>query len=140
MSQRSSRDAEDQETSAHGEELPSRRKFLIGAGAAAAATLTPGSILKLSTGSAEAASDVAGSTSSEGARRRDESYKLRLDAAAAEKRVAIPAHPANGDEQRYPNRTGNFSKGLPHNSLGEVDSRAYYSLLQAVASGHPSDF
>jgi hypothetical protein len=33
-----------------------------------------------------------------------------------------------------------FSKGLPHNHLGEVDENAYRSLLRAMKSGSPSDF
>ncbi len=41
----------------------------------------------------------------------------------------------NGDEQLYPNLIGNFSKGLPHNSLGEVDRSAYSALLSALDAG-----
>ena len=48
--------------------------------------------------------------------------------------------PTNGDESRYSNRIGNFSKGLPLNSVGEVDAGAYHSLLRAIASGEPQDF
>ncbi|HZB29356.1 MAG TPA: vanadium-dependent haloperoxidase [Streptosporangiaceae bacterium] len=43
--------------------------------------------------------------------------------------------PSNGDEERYPSRVGNFSKGLPHNELGEVDPDAYDALLRALLSG-----
>src|SRR5687767_9088747 len=35
----------------------------------------------------------------------------------------IPAlfdRPGNGDEELYPNRIGNYSKGLPHQANGEV--------------------
>src|SRR5262249_44135759 len=35
---------------------------------------------------------------------------------------------------------GNFSKGLPHNQLGEVDPNAYQVFLQALSSGNPADF
>ncbi|MBI4517546.1 MAG: vanadium-dependent haloperoxidase [Deltaproteobacteria bacterium] len=52
----------------------------------------------------------------------------------------LPSHSTNGDEARYPNRIGNYSKGLPHNSLGEVDAAAYDALLAAAASGRPADF
>ena len=46
----------------------------------------------------------------------------------------------NGDEIRYSNRIGNFSKGLPHNAIGEVDPAAYQSLLNAMSTGNPQDF
>jgi hypothetical protein len=52
----------------------------------------------------------------------------------------MPNHPINGDEALYPNRIGNYSKGLPHNNVGEVDPAAYQSLLQALSSGDPRDF
>ena len=49
-------------------------------------------------------------------------------------------HPDNGDEARYPNKIGTYSKGLPHNRLGEVDLQAYRSLLAALDSGKSLDF
>jgi hypothetical protein len=63
-----------------------------------------------------------------------------MQAATIQKLAPLPDHPSNGDEDRYPNRIGNYSKGLPHNSLGEVDQVAYNVYLQAVASGNPDDF
>lgn len=57
-----------------------------------------------------------------------------------------PDEVANSDEETLRNANnelsyiGNFSKGLPHNSLGEVDPKAYGALLSAVASGNPADF
>ena len=49
-------------------------------------------------------------------------------------------HPTNGDEQLYPNRIGNYSKGMPHDANGEVSSAGYGALLQAVESGNPADY
>lgn len=46
----------------------------------------------------------------------------------------------NGDEQRFPSRIGNYSKGLPHNQRGEVLPEAYEALLRAIRSGRPFDF
>ena len=46
----------------------------------------------------------------------------------------------NGDEARYASFIANFSQGLPHNGIGEVDTTAYQALLTAVASGKPDDF
>ncbi len=53
---------------------------------------------------------------------------------------AQPAHPNNGDEATFLNKIGNFSKGLPHNELGEVDLNAYQALTQALNNGNPADF
>src|SRR5262249_45467708 len=49
-------------------------------------------------------------------------------------------HPTNGDEELYPNKIASYSKGLPHNNLGEVDTIAYDSLLGALSTGSPADF
>jgi len=50
------------------------------------------------------------------------------------------SHPNNGDEDLYSNKIGNYSKGLPHNNVGEVDLAAYSSYLAAIRGGLPSDF
>ena len=55
-------------------------------------------------------------------------------------------HPNNGEEQTHINTAGefnyiaNFSKGLHHNAIGEVDPISYKSLLKAIWSGNPNDF
>ena len=67
-------------------------------------------------------------------------YRLRCKAALNQRRVQPALHPTNGDEQLYPNHIGNFSKGLPHNSIGEVDSAAYAAWLLALRKGRPEDF
>jgi hypothetical protein len=72
--------------------------------------------------------------------RRARSYRFRLRAAKAERDVPPPDQVNNGDERRYHNFIGNYSQGLPHNSIGEVDPSAYEALLIAVHSGRPSDF
>jgi len=58
----------------------------------------------------------------------------------AEYHLPIVSHPDNGDENRYSNKIGNYSKGLSHNSIGEVDLAAYSSYLAAIRSTLPSDF
>ena len=72
--------------------------------------------------------------------RLEQSFRQRRDAALADLEAGLPRHPNNGDERLYPNFIGNFSKGLPHNSIGEVNRAAYGSLLQALLSGNPADF
>jgi hypothetical protein len=72
--------------------------------------------------------------------RRARSYRIRHRAAIEERKIPTPRQISNGDEARYPNFIGNYSQGLPHNSIGEVDPTAYQALLTAVDSGNPSDF
>ena len=77
---------------------------------------------------------------SNGAARRDQAFQVREDAAQFQHQLPIAVHPDNGDETLYPNKIGNYSKGLPHNNLGEVQLGAYASLIQALSSGRPADF
>lgn len=46
-------------------------------------------------------------------------------------RGSMPQTP-NSDEQLYPNFIGNYSKGLPHNALGEVDPASYRTFRDAL--------
>lgn len=73
-------------------------------------------------------------------RRRKTAYKIRELGAKIAFQRPHPEHKDNGDEQNLPNFIGNYSKGLPHNELGEVDPQAYKSLLKALKSGRPEDF
>lgn len=66
--------------------------------------------------------------------------KIRTDAARLARKRPQPDHPNNGEEKLYPNRIASYSKGLPHNRLGEVDSNAYRALLEALESGENADF
>src|SRR5205085_6656520 len=67
--------------------------------------------------------------------RAQESFQIRGQAAAAERAVPTPRQMNNGDETRYDNFIGNYTQGLPHNSIGEVDPNAYAALLTAVRTG-----
>ena len=91
---------------------------------------------------AKAGASPAGASGSPspGSQRADESFRRRVEAAKAEHDVPIPLHPTNNDEQLYGNRIGNYSKGLPHNSIGEVDPTAYQALLCACESGAPAEW
>lgn len=70
----------------------------------------------------------------------EKAYKVRVAAAKANQDIPIPPHPTNGDEERYPNKIGSDSRGLPHNKLGEVDLKAYESLTKAVTTHNHDDF
>lgn len=111
----------------------SRRTFFAKVGTAAA-VLASGAVVLPPSASAHTSEEHGG----EG--RAEESFEIRRDAARRERNLPTPAHPTNGDETRYPNKIGNYSKGLPHNSVGEVDSTAYHSLLHALSTGEPEDF
>ncbi|MGH3785433.1 MAG: vanadium-dependent haloperoxidase [Pseudonocardiaceae bacterium] len=66
----------------------------------------------------------------------------RMIRAAAANRAysgALPDQLTNGEETSYP-YLASFSKGLPHDDLGEVDPLAYRTMLRALSSGQPEDF
>ena len=104
----------------------SRRGFLgsIGATAAAMAVGTVG--IEALAGSPAEAFEV-GPLGEDA--RREAMFAFRRSAATFHRRLDWPAHPCNGDEALYPSQIGSFSKGLPHNAFGEVDTNAYASLL-----------
>lgn len=115
---------------------PSRRKFLNHVGAA---TLAAGAIGVEPLFQTERSEVHAASGSNQ---RANECAKLRRDAAIAGLQ-ATPQnlqHPNNQDELLYPNKLGNYSKGLPHNDDGTVVLSAYNALVQALNSGRPADF
>ncbi len=67
-------------------------------------------------------------------------YQCRLNAAnMALQRPAIDQL-GNGDDDRYPNKIGSYSKALPHNQLGEVEPNAYATLAKARTTQNPADF
>ena len=122
-------------------ETTSRRKFIGRVGSAAAASLAVSATgLSSLAQSASAQSTSSSSSSSGGTQRAQESYLNRVAAARAELAVPTPPEITNGDEQRYSNRIGNFSKGLAHNNIGEVTPASYNSLLNAVRGGQPQQF
>ncbi|MEO6193326.1 MAG: vanadium-dependent haloperoxidase [Thermoanaerobaculia bacterium] len=124
----------------------SRRQFLGGVGGAAVAlavgTASASELPSLAENSVNALSEAAKRSPemAKMAARREAAYQVRYQAAKAHRKKPLVLHTANGDEARYPSRIGNFSKGLPHNSFGEVDADAYSSLLQAIDSGDPADY
>jgi hypothetical protein len=72
--------------------------------------------------------------------RRQTARELRQEAAEQAYLRAHEAHLNNGEEVSVPDYIANYSKGLPHNDLGEVDAKAYRYLLRALTTGHPADF
>jgi hypothetical protein len=70
------------------------------------------------------------------------SHRIRVNAANDDFHLNSQhfTRPNNGDEELYPNRIGSYSKGLPHQSNGEVVLSAYNSLLTALRTGDPARF
>jgi hypothetical protein len=121
-----------------------RRKFLGQVGAAA--TFAAGALASPSVSSAQA---VGGSSSSPGSlaplagvntRRVMEAFELRMAEAIADARVPAATNPNNGDEARYADKGGTYTKCLPHDSFGRVDLHAYQTFRTALNSGDFSDF
>jgi hypothetical protein len=110
-----------------------RREFLRQLGGAAAATVAVGSIGVAPLVATAGESSTPVSKMAKG--RMQDCYDIRMDAARETGKIAMPAQITNGDEQRYPNFIGNYSKGLPHNAVGEVDPDAYRLLIAAGESG-----
>src|SRR5215213_2859601 len=130
-----------------------RRQVLAGAGgiAAVAAFGAAGCSGGERAGSQEGTSQQAESEGTEGSvsqsipdpggmdDRRERAYQIRVDAASYQRNLPNAEHPNNGDDERYQNRFGSFSKSLPHDENGEVDPAAYDALLDALANGGPFD-
>ena len=70
------------------------------------------------------------------ASRGEKAYQVRMAAARLSRAAAESV--ANGDER--PSYALMYSKGLPHNALGEVDPQAYDLLLHALRTGDAHDF
>jgi hypothetical protein len=127
---------------------PSRRAFLAQVGGATAATIaaaavaagplaSPAAAAQENSAQSNIAPEFGGNGNGNGAARirAVKCFNNRVNAAQAGLQAHIPNEISNGDENRFPNRIGSFSKGLPHNTIGEVDSASYASLLRAVNTG-----
>ncbi|HWA72365.1 MAG TPA: phosphoesterase [Polyangiaceae bacterium] len=66
--------------------------------------------------------------------------RTRVALARSDYDVSIAPHPTNGDEERYENKIGSDTRGLPHDGDGEVDLDAWKSAAKAFASRDPEDF
>src|SRR5450432_3020281 len=103
----------------------SRRAFMSQIGGASAATIALGVAGIGSVASAAAATQGGAQdltqTGTGNRARALRCLNIRVNAAQADFNLPFPNQVANGDENRYSNRIGSFSKGLVHNSIGEVD-------------------
>lgn len=117
-----------------------RRGFLKGLGVAAASVATIPFVAGV-TNKAQAADFFYGTTPSTNIlTRKSKSLSTRQFAAIIQYGLNIPAQTPNSDERLSAGKVASFSKGLPHNNLGEVDRAAYDRLLTAISSGRHADY
>lgn len=119
----------------------SRRKFLGQVGAA----LTGGAILgKAALASAQSDNPALGyridGPDAEIDPRVKQSFAIRLKTATNEALIPVPLHTTNGDEQRYPDKSGTYSKGILQDGIGLVNLNAFQTFKTALNSGNPTDF
>jgi hypothetical protein len=119
------------------QEFPNRRTFIRAASASVAVGVV-GLPLSSSQGLTNNRETATGHNPR--GRRAKQAYEIRVAAASRQSRLPLMDHPTNGDEQLYSNKIANFSKGLPHNTLGQVNARAYESLKFALTTRDPADF
>ena len=69
-------------------------------------------------------------------------YELRQSAAESDQALPIarPCQVENEEEANLPGFIGSYSKGLPHDEMGQVNKLAYQTYLSALESGKPADF
>lgn len=110
-----------------------RRAFLHRFGVALASGVVAESLANFTHGKERVSRDIA-------RRRMEDCFDLRRGAASATRQAALPLLVTNGDEERYSSFIGNYSKGLPHDSIGEVTPDAYRTLIEAANSGTPKAY
>jgi hypothetical protein len=121
-----------------------RRKFLGQVGAAA--TFAAGGLASPSVSSAQViggkSNSLGGVASLAGVnnRRVIEAFELRVAEAIQDAGVPAATNPNNGDEARYADKGGTYTKGLPHDGFGRVNLTAYQTFKTALNSGEFSDF
>lgn len=67
-------------------------------------------------------------------------HELRNKIAADDASVAAPPELDNGDEARYADKCGTYTKGILQAGIGRVDPAAYRTFHEALHNGHPSAF
>jgi hypothetical protein len=118
-----------------------RRKFLGQVGAAA--TFAAGALASPPVSSAQTIGGSPGSTAPLAGvsnRRVMEAFEIRMAEAIKDANVPSATNLNNGDEARYADKGGTYTKGLPHDSFGRVNLNAYQTFKTALNSGEFSDF
>jgi hypothetical protein len=120
-----------------------RRYFLNRLGYGAASTLAVGALADPGTASAQSSpNNSEGVALPQGVtnHRVTEAFKLRMSEAMQDALVRPATNIHNGDQARYADKGGTFTKTLPHDSFGRVNLSAFATFMAAMASGKFSDF
>ncbi|HLO86031.1 MAG TPA: vanadium-dependent haloperoxidase [Nostocaceae cyanobacterium] len=120
----------------------SRRSFLGHAGLFTAASVVTGVLGSTVSGKqqGEVAQAKDAVSKSDYNKLRERAYQVRVAAAKTNRDIPVAPHPTNGDEERYPNKIGSDTRGLPHDQRGEVNLEAYNSLTKAITTQEHEDF
>ena len=68
------------------------------------------------------------------------SFALRAQTAARDALIPAPPQIDNGDEARYSDKSGTYTKAVRQAAIGLVDPVAYETFKKALNSGEPADF
>lgn len=68
------------------------------------------------------------------------SLALRTSAAGFDDFAPAPSQIDNGDEARFADKSGTYTKGILQSGIGVVDLSAYGTFKTALSTGHPKDF
>jgi hypothetical protein len=83
---------------------------------------------------------VSGPSTSSSKSRVQQALTLRVNNAGIDATLPIPPHTTNGDEQRYTDHSGSYSKPLLQDGICLVNQNAWASFKKALNSGLNSDF
>jgi hypothetical protein len=124
----------------NGDRGSSRRKFLGQVGAALAGGAVFGrSAIAAAQSDNSVSNDLITPLGSDHSRV-EEAKRIRVNCANREAHIHVPPHTTNGDEQRYHDKSGTYSKGLLQDGIGLVNLAAYQSLRHAIDRGRFQDF
>ncbi len=118
---------------------PNRRQFFGQAGGVAA-KVAAGALTISFAASAQSAETAVAIPATVSNRRVIEAFNLRVGEAVQDASAGAATNVNNGDDARYPDKAGTFTKGLPHDGFGRVDLTAYGTFKTALATGKFSDF
>ena len=121
--------------------VPTRRKFLgqVGAALTGSALLGKGAFASASSDNSSFEDAIPAPGHGDNSRVR-ESFQIRLTAARDEAHIPAAPQTTNGDEDRYHDKCGTYSKGLLQDGIGLVNLNAFQSFKRALNSGRPADF
>ena len=115
-----------------------RRAFLSQAGATAA--LAAGALAVPSVASAATTTTSSETSGNSTENRINKAHQLRVSMATQDMAVSYARNVNNGDDARYADKAGTFTKALPHDAYGRVNLTAYAAFKNALSSGKFSDF